>query len=281
MSQLKTEYSVPELVQALEVSASGFYAHQHQPQGARAQEDQRLVGEIKPIFQASRGTYGSPRIQASLRRLGRRCGKNRIARLMREHQLQARQKRRFTPHTTQSDHGLKVAPNRLGKLPAPVRPDQIWVADITYLPTGEGWIYLAVILDACSRKVVGWSMGQSLETSLVTEALERTRQNRHPLPGLLHHSDRGIQYASSAYRALLGKYQIISSMSRPATPHDNAQAESFFASLKTECLAGCLPARHQQVRCMIFDYIETFYNPKRLHSALGYQSPVEFENQFN
>jgi len=279
MNQLKADYQVQELAQALEVSPSGFYAHQHKPQGLRARQDRQLIEQIKPIFAASRCTYGSPRIHACLRRKGERCGKNRVARLMREHHLVARQKRRFVPRTTRSDHDQAVAPNRLGKMPAPVRPDQVWVADITYLPSEEGWIYLAVILDACSRKVVGWSLGLSLETSLVTEALERARRSRRPPPGLLHHSDRGIQYASSAYRALLGKYQIVPSMSRLANPYDNAFAESFMATLKTEYCAS-MPSTRAQVKVMAFDYIETFYNPKRLHSALGYQSPVEFENKF-
>ena len=260
MNQLKAEYQVQELAQALEVSPSGFYAHQHKPKGLRARQDQKLIEQIEPIFQASRRTYGSPRIRAVLRRQGERCGKNRVARLMREHQLRARQKRRFVPHTTRSDHDQPVAPNLLGKLPAPVRPDQVWVADITYLPSAEGWI--------------------SLETSLVTEALERARQNRRPPPGLLHHSDRGIQYASSAYRALLRKYQIIPSMSRLANPYDNALAESFMATLKNDCWAD-LPPTRAQAKLRVFDYIETFYNPKRIHSALGYQSTVEFENQFN
>jgi putative transposase len=279
MNHLKADYQVQELAQALEVSPSGFYAHQHKPQGLRARQDQKLSAQIQPIFQASRGTYGSPRIQARLRQQGEHCGKNRIARLMRQQQLSARQKRRFVPRTTQSGHGQPVAPNRFGKMSAPVRPNQVWVADITYLPTDEGWIYLAVILDACSRKVVGWSTGRSLETALVTKALERARQNRRPPPGLLHHSDRGIQYASNAYRALLGKYQMVPSMSRPANPYDNALAESFMATLKTEGYTS-LPATRAQAKIIVFDYIETFYNPRRLHSALGYKSPVDFENQF-
>jgi transposase InsO family protein len=280
MNALQAEYQVEEMAQALEVSSSGFHAHQHKPEGARRQEDQKLLAKIQPVFKNSRGTYGSPRIQAVLGRQGERCGKNRIARLMRENHLKARQKGRFVPRTTQSDHDLPIAPNWLAKVPSAARPDQIWVVDITYIATAEGWIYLAVILDACSRKVVGWAMEASLETSLVTEALERARQRRLPSPGLLHHSDRGVQYASSAYRALLANYQMTSSMSRTANPYDNALAESFMATLKTECFEQT-PATRAAARLKVFDYIETFYNPRRLHSALGYKSPVEFENQFN
>lgn len=280
MNTLKAQFQVEELAQTLEVSCSGFYAHQHKPQGARAQEDQMLVQQIKPLFEKSRRTYGSPRITAALRRRGRRCGKNRVARLMRQNNLKAKQKRRFVPRTTQSDHDQPIAPNWLAKVPTPTRPDQVWVVDITYIATGEGWIYLAVVLDACSRRVVGWAMGLSLETILVTEALNRAQKERRPAPGLLHHSDRGVQYASSAYRALLANLKITPSMSRPANPYDNALAESFMATIKTECF-NQPPATHQQAKLQAFDYIETFYNPKRLHSALGYQSPVEFESQFN
>jgi transposase InsO family protein len=280
MNHLKVEYQVQEMAQALEVSPSGFYAHQHKRQGRRARQDQELTEKIKQAFQASRGTYGSPRIQASLQRQGQQCGKNRVARLMRKNHLRARQKRRFAMRTTQSDHAWPIAPNRLARRPKASRPNQIWVVDITYLQTQEGWIYLAIVLDAFSRKVVGWAMALSLETSLVTEALRRAQKERRPPPGLLHHSDRGIQYASSAYRALLANYQIIPSMSRPANPYDNALAESFMASFKTECFDQ-MPATWKEAKFKTFDYIETFYNPKRLHSALGYQSPVEFENQFN
>jgi putative transposase len=280
MNTLKAQFQVEELAQTLEISCSGFYAHQHKSQGVRAQEDQTLVQQIKPLFEQSRHTYGSPRITAALRRTGRRCGKNRVARLMRQNKLKAKQKRRFVPRTTQSDHDQPIAPNWLAKVPTPMRPDQIWVVDITYIATGEGWIYLAVVLDACSRRVVGWAMGLSLETILVTEALNRAQKERRPAPGLLHHSDRGVQYASSAYRALLANLKITASMSRPANPYDNALAESFMATFKTECF-NQTPATYQQARIQVFDYIETFYNPKRLHSALGYQSPVEFENQFN
>ena len=279
MNALKADYQVEEMAHALEVSPSGFYAHQHKPERPRARQDQGLVPKLQAAFQASRHTYGSPRLTVALRRQGECCGKNRVARLMREQGLKARQKRRFVPRTTQSDHDQPIAPNWLAKVPAPTRPDQVWVVDITYLATGEGWIYLAIILDACSRKVVGWALGLSLETSLVTEALSRAQKERLPAPGLLHHSDRGIQYASKTYRTLLATHQITASMSRPANPYDNAQAESFMATFKTECFDQ-VPATHADARLKVFDYLETFYNPKRLHSALGYQSPVEFEKQF-
>jgi putative transposase len=279
MHVLKADFEVEEMARALEVSPSGFYSHQLKPERPRAQADQKLVPKIKTIFQESRKTYGSPRICAALRRDGERCGKNRVARLMRENLLRARQKKRFVPRTTQSDHDQPIAPNWLSQVPAPAQPDQVWVVDITYIATGEGWIYLAVILDACSRKVVGWAMGISLETTLVTEALNRAQRERCPAPGLLHHSDRGVQYASSAYRALLGVLKITPSMSRAANPYDNALAESFMATFKTECFERT-PASRTQARLKVFDYIETFYNPKRLHSALGYKSPVEFEKQF-
>jgi putative transposase len=280
MNQLKAEYQVEEMAQALEVSSSGFHAHRHKPQRARYQQDQRLLERIEPIFSRSRRTYGSPRLTAALRREGHCCGKNRIARLMRHKGLKARQKRRFVVRTTQSDHDHPIAPNWLARVPCAAKPDQIWVVDITFIDTAEGWIFLAVILDACSRRVVGWAMAASLETSLVTEALERARQRRLPSPGLLHHSDRGVQYASRAYRALLALYRITPSMSRRANPYDNALAESFFATFKTECFEQT-PATRAEAKLKAFDYIETFYNPRRLHSALGYRSPVEFENQFS
>jgi putative transposase len=280
MNHLKAEYQVEALAQALEVSPSGYYAHQHKPHGARARQDRQLIPKIQSVFEESRRTYGSPRIQAVLRRTGERCGKNRIARLMRQNHWRARQKRRFVPRTTQSNHDQPIAPNWLAQVPAPAQPDQIWVVDITYIATGEGWIYLAVVLDACSRKVVGWALGTSLETTLVAEALARAQKERRPLPGLLHHSDRGVQYASGAYRALLAHHQITPSMSRAANPYDNAIAESFMATLKTECFDH-IPATRAKAKLMVFDYLETFYNPRRLHSALGYQSPVEFERQLN
>lgn len=203
---MQTGQSIKLLCQTLGVSRTGYYAHRQKPQRPRRVQDQKLAAQITPLFQQSRRTYGSPRLQEALRRAGERCGKNRVARLMRQQGLRAKQKRRFRPQTTQSQHALPVAENWLAKVPAPARPNQIWVGDITYLPTTEGWLYLAVILDACSRKVVGWQVEDHWESSLVTEALKQARQRRGHAPGLLYHSDRGVQYASSAQRALLAAY---------------------------------------------------------------------------
>ena len=189
------------------------------------------------------------------------------------------QKRRFRPRTTDSVHAFPIAENRLAKTEKSSRPNQIWQSDITYIPTGEGFVYLAVTLDSCSRKVVGWELSDQLHTRLVTSALQRAHHHC-PRPWL-HHSDRGVQYASASFQKLLAAWHITPSMSRKGNCYDNALAESFFATLKTECFAATVPASKAQARLLIFDYIETFYNPKRLHSALGYQSPVDFEKHFN
>ena len=276
---MHTGESIQLLCRTLGVSRAGFYAHRHKSERPRREQDRKLAEKIGPIFQQSRHTYGSPRIQSALGRAGQRCGKNRVARLMRQQGLRARQKRRFRPPTTQSQHRLPVAENWLAQVPAPAGPNQIWVGDITYLPTGEGWLYLAVVLDVYSRKVVGWQTGDSLESSLVTEALKQAWQRRAPAPGLLHHSDRGVQYASSARWALLATYHITASMSRQGNCYDNAMAESFFATLKTEAFTAALPSTKTETKRQLFEYIEAFYNTRRLHSALGYKSPMDFENQ--
>lgn len=278
---MQTAEPIKLICQTLAVSRAGFYAHRHKPERPRYQQDQKLLSLLRQEFSASRKSYGSPRLQVALRRQGLPCGKNRVARLMRQAGLRARQKRRFRPCTTQSNHGLAIAENWLAKVPTPARPNQVWVSDITYLPTQEGWLYLAMTLDACSRKVIGWYTSDSLETFMVTAALKLARQRRGPAPGLLHHSDRGVQYASSACRALLAHYQITASMSRKGNCYDNAQAESFFATLKTEAFEDGIPATRAQAKQQVFSYIEAFYNTRRLHSALSYQSPVEFENQFS
>lgn len=276
-----TSACLTELADALAVSKSGFFAHQRKEESPRAQQDRDLCQAIEPIFVASRRTYGSPRIMHALRRSGWRCGKNRIARLMRSRGLRARQKRRFRPKTTQSDHKLPVAPNWLAKVPKPDRPGQVWLGDITYIQTQEGWLYLSGILDHCSRRCVAWHAEDSLESSLVTRAWEKARKNQPLKPGLLHHSDRGVQYASSVFQNLLHSCGAAPSMSRKGNPYDNAMMESFFATLKTECFQNQIPKSRREAKLILFDYIETFYNRYRLHSALQYQSPLEFENKFN
>jgi transposase InsO family protein len=273
-------FSTAELCAALDVSPSGLYAHQQKAQGARRQQDAQLAEQISLLFLQSRRTYGCRRIRQGLRRQQVRCGTNRVCRLMRQQGLHARQKRRFLPRTTQSRHDEPIAPNRLAQLPhAPTRPNQVWTADLTYLPTQEeGWCYLAVELDHCSRRVAGWSLGDSLAVPLVTAAFERAVHAWSAAPGL-HHSDRGSQYASAEFRRLLARHGSRPSMSRTACPYDNAVMESFFATLKTECFGDRVPKNRAEAQALRFDYIETFYNPQRLHSALGYLSPLEFERR--
>jgi putative transposase len=280
MEAMRTSYCCTELVDALGVSRSGFHAHQQKQQRPRRQEDKELLQQITPIFVASRRSYGSPRIMHALRKRGLRHGKTRIARLMRENGLRPKQKRRFRPQTTQSDDKMPTAPNWLSKIPNPDRPGQIWIADITYIQTMEGWLYLAAILDYRSRRCIGWQSDDSLDTSLVTRAWTKAWKNQRPAPGLLHHSDRGVQYASSDFRALLHSARVTASMSRKANCYDNATMESFWATLKTECFDSFIPQTKAQAALMLFDYIECFYNRSRLHSSLAYQSPLEFETQF-
>ena len=280
METMKNEYPVAAMAEALEVSKSGFFAQRHKEAGPRRQEDARLIAAIAPIFEESWHSYGSPRVVKELRARGQRCGKNRVARLMGEAGLRPKQKRRWRPTTTDSNHARPVAENWLARVPAPTRPDQVWVADITYIDTGEGWLYLAGLLDACSRCCVGWQTGELLDTSLVTQAWQKACRDRRPGPGLLHHSDRGVQYASGAMAALLAEQGAAASMSRRGNCYDNAMMESFWATLKTECFAGEKPPTRQAARLRIFDYLEGFYNRRRLHSGLGYQSPLAFEQTF-
>jgi putative transposase len=282
MEAMKDEHPIAALADALEVSRSGFFAHRRKGEKPRRQKDRALAERIQPIFAASRQTYGSPRITAALRQAGQRCGKNRVARLMRENHLRPKQKRRrWRPVTTESNHRQPVAENWLATVPAPARPDQVWVADITYIDTAEGWLYLAGLLDGCSRRCVGWQTGESLEATLVTQAWQKACRDRRPEPGLLHHSERGVQYASGAMAALLAESGAAASMSRKANCYDNALMESFWATLKAECFAGQRPSTRQAARLKIFDSIEGFYNRHRLHSSLSYQSPLAFERTFS
>lgn len=217
-------------------------------------------------------------MRLDLRDQGHRCGKNRIARLMREQRLRPKQKRRFRPKTTDSQHDQPIARNWLARVPTPDRPGQVWQSDITYIPTGEGWLYLAFTLDACSRRCVAHHCREDLAAALTIATFDRAVAAARPLAGLIHHSDRGCQYAADAFQKRLRAWHVTPSMSRTANPYDNALAESFVATLKTECFGDSIPATKAAARLLIFDYIETFYNRRRRHSALGYRSPIDFEN---
>ncbi len=276
---LAAEFEAKHLCQVLQVGRSAYYQWLHHSPGPRALANQQLLEHIQRVHQESRRTYGSPRVTQQLARERIPCGHNRVARLMQVHNIRAKRKHPFRPRTTQSRHAQPVAPNRLRQVAAPTRPDRAWVADITYIWTLTGWVYLAAVMDLYSRRIVGWTLGESLEASLVKRALQQALAARRPAPGLLHHSDRGIQYTSSAVQALLHSWQAQPSMSAQGNCYDNAAMEAFWSTLKTELVH---PSRFQnlaEARLAIFDYIETFYNRKRLHSALGFQSPVEFEEQ--
>lgn len=275
------EHPVVLLCAVFGVSRSGYYAWREQPRSARAMADERLRAKIHAVHTASRGTYGSPRIKIELDRAGPPVGHNRVARVMRAAGLQGRTRRRYRVVTTDSRHSEPIAPNRLATTPAPTKPDQVWLTDITYVPTGEGWLYVAGVLDLFSRRLIGWAMGSSLETALPLAALRMAVHQRKPAPGLLHHSDRGVQYASGDYRACLEAHQFTASMSRKANCYDNATMEAFWSTLKNELIHRCQFTTRAEATTAIFDYIETFYNRRRMHSALGYKSPLDYESNLN
>ena len=276
---MKTEHSIRTLCLYLKVSPSGFYDWQRRRvcPGSRAVANQALTQEIHQIHARSRQTYGSPRVTQELRKKGRRHGRNRIARLMKEKGLCGRQKGRYRVQTTDSNHDQPIAPNRLAVAPEATAPNQLWVADITYIETKEGWLYLAAILDLYSRKIVGWAMSSRIDTVLVLNALAMALLHRHPPANLLLHTDRGVQYASGDYSQALAQASLVASMSRRGNCYDNATMESFWATLKLELVYRASFATRTHARTQIFDYIETFYNRQRAHSALNYQSPVDFE----
>jgi putative transposase len=280
---MKTEHAILTLCQLLEVSPSGFYDWQHRRDcpGPRAVADQKLAGQITTIFAGSRQTYGSPRVQQALGQQGCRHGRKRIARLMKAAGLCGRQKRPYRVQTTDSKHDHPIAPNRLAEAPKATAPNQIWVADITYIETQEGWLYLAAILDLYSRKIVGWAMSERIDTALVAAALSMALLHRQPPAKLLFHSDRGVQYASGDFRQALQAAKLVPSMSRKGNCYDNATMESFWSTLKLELVYRTRFDSRTQARTLIFDFIECFYNPKRLHSALNFLSPVDFEAKNN
>jgi putative transposase len=277
METLQDRFPTDALADALGVSPAGFAAHRQKPKRTRRQQDDQLSALIAQSFRDSRQTYGSPRICRDLRDLGHRCGKNRINRLMREQGLRAKQKRRFRPHTTNSNHPLPIAENWLAKVPAPDRPGQIWQSDFTYIETAQGWLYLAFTLDACSRRCVAHHCREDMAVELTVHTFDQAVFRQPPPPGLIHHSDRGSQYAAASFRARLQAAGVTPSMSRRGNPYDNALAESFVATLKTECLGNQIPISKAVAKLAIFDYIETFYNRRRRHSSLDYLSPLNFE----
>ena len=279
---MHTEYPIDQLCATLGVTRSGYHAWVSREPGVRAQANAALLSLITQAHRESRQTYGSPRIRIWLQEHGQSCGRQRISKLMRAAGLSSRPRRRFRPVSlTDSHHDLPVAPNRLRELGAPKQRDAIWVADITYVETAEGWLYVAGVLDRCTRRCVGWAMDDTLATTLPLAALDMALKQRHPTAGLVHHSDRGVQYASAAYRQRLALAGVIPSMSRPGNCYDNAAMESFWSSLKRELVHRCQFATRAEARAAIFEWIEVFYNRERFHSALGFKSPVDFETQLN
>jgi transposase InsO family protein len=276
-------WPVRVLCETLEVSASGYYAWRGRPESARAGANRALLADIRHIHQQHRGRYGAPRIDAALRAEGRSVSRGRIERLMRRHGIRAATHRRFRVVTTDSKHALPIADNLLDQTFVATRPNQIWLADISYIPTDEGWLYLAVVLDLFSRKVVGWAMRdhlrQELAIAALTMAIQRQRPSNDPGHGLIHHSDRGSQYAAGDYRSVLKASGILPSMSRKGNCWDNAPMESWFHTLKTELVHHAAYATREAAKRDLFAYIETYYNRQRLHSALGYRTPEQAELQ--
>lgn len=279
------EHPIRRLCQVLGVSRAGYYAwhvRQRQGLGPRAQADGALAQAIQQVHRASQARYGSPRIHAELRATGVRCSRKRVARLMREQQLAGKRRRRFRVVTTDARHADPVAPNHLDRrfhVAAIGGPDRVWGADYTFIATRQGFLYLAVVLDLYSRRVVGWAMRHTQDHGLVLDALAMAVGQRQPRPGLVHHSDRGRQYASTAYQAQLTALGVQASMSRVGDCWDNAVVESFFASLKCELVDGADWRTRDEARHALFEYLEVWYNRQRRHSTLGYLTPAAFEQQ--
>ena len=275
----RSQGAVETLCRALSVSVSGFYAWRQRGTSQRATEDGKLLEQIRQAYEAGRGVYGSPRIHAYLRHQGIRCSRKRVARLMRQHQIASRRRPKRRVSTTDSRHGRPVAPNLLRRDFGATAPNQKWVGDILGLWTETGWLYLAVLLDTYSRRVVGWAMRAQRDEALVEAALRMALTRRQLLrpTALIHHSDRGSQYTADDYLALLTGHQIRVSMSNKGDPYDNAMMESFFSTLRAELTDLQRFETHQAARAAVFEFIEVFYNRQRLHSALGYCSPVAFE----
>lgn len=276
MEKHRHEFDIESMSRVLGVSRSGFYSWKARVPSQRSLRDQELRTLIRVSHSQSGEAYGSPRVHADLRDQGQRVSRKRVMRIMRGELMFSRHKRKFRV-TTRSEHEYPVANNELDRDFSAESPDQKWVADITFIPTDEGWLYLAAVLDLFSRRVVGWSMGERLDKGLAIRALTMALAQRRPEPGLVHHSDRGSQYASNDYRQLLEAHAILASMSRRADCWDNAVAESFFKTLKVERVYHRRYRTRREAQEDLFEYIEVFYNRKRKHSAIGFRSPVDFE----
>ena len=282
IKELAGQHPVRKLCRMLGVARSAYYATQKKDARPRASENARLGEKARERFEASGRTYGSPRLVVALRRVGEPCGRHRVARLRRRAGRRARQKRRFRPRTTDSRHLCPIAPNHLAeRVEPPTRPGEVWQADLTYVATKEGWLSVAGVLDACSRKIVGWAVDDTMPTGLVARAFERAVATQRPSPGWLHPSDRGSQYASDAYRQLRRFHGVVPSRSRAGNGYDNARMESFWATMKTALIDGQGYATRAEAKSAVLRYIEVFYNRGRLYGALGFYSPVDFENSLS
>ena len=276
-----SEFPVALVCDTLAVSRSGYYAWRNRPASARAQRREELAVKIRIVHKENRKVYGSPRICEALKAGGENVCENTVARVMKQQEIRAKTKKKFVPRTTDSNHGRPVAENILNRDFTAELPDRKWAVDITYIPTDEGWLYLAGVIDLCTRRIVGWSMADHMRVELASDALQMAIARRSPAAGLLHHSDRGVQYACDDYQHLLQSHQMQVSMSGKGDCWDNAPMESFWSTLKTELVHHEQYATRDQARQSIFEYIEVFYNRKRLHSSLGYQSPETFEASLN
>jgi putative transposase len=275
-------YPVERQCGALGVAVSGYYAWRKRGVSRHQAQDAALLEQIGQVYQRSRRLYGSPRVHAALKRAGIACSRKRVARLMRQAGIHSlRQRRRPVPTPSDLTDTHDMAPNRLNRQFQADHPNQKWVADITYVPTAEGWLYLAAILDLFSRRLVGWAMHSRCDTALVTAALQMAFAHRHPETDLLHHSDRGSQYTSADYTSRLAHHGIRLSMSRTGNCYDNAVMESFFRTLKAECVSLNRFSSRLQARQALFEFLEVYYNRQRLHSTLGYLTPVEFEAAYS
>ena len=269
------------MCRVLEVSRSGYYAWRGRAPSVTAERQVALTEQIRQVHAASRKIYGAPRVHRELRQAGVRCARGTVAKLMRKAAIRSKMQRRFVVRTTDSRHGHPLAANCLNRQFQRSQPNQAWVADITYIPTGEGWLYLAAVLDLCSRKIVGWASGDSLAAELCCRALRMALVHRRPQQAVLHHSDRGVQYACDEYQQLLSQHGLDRSMSRTGNCYDNAVMESFFGTLKTELVHHETYPTRAAAQQSLFEYIEVFYNRKRLHSTLDYVSPADYEAQLS